>query len=247
MQRLGELTWEELRQLQHQRVVALLPMGAIEAHGPHLPLETDVIIATAMAEKAAALIEDLGFEALLLPCCSYTPSPFAAAFSGTVSIRTSAAADILTDIGCSLARAGLRVLAIANVHLDPANLQAIARAEEQLKVLCPELRVVFPNLTRHPWRRRLGEEFNSGACHAGRFETSVVLACRADLVRQELCNTLPDNPCSLSVAIQNGIEDFVAAGGPRAYFGSPSAATADEGRRIIDILGGILCDAICDS
>src|SRR6185312_5388411 len=76
----AEMTWEEVRELDGSRAVALLPVGAIEAHGPHLPLGTDVVIAEAMAEAAAARLEDAGRIPLLLPAISYTAAPFGGGF-----------------------------------------------------------------------------------------------------------------------------------------------------------------------
>ncbi|HTM01620.1 MAG TPA: creatininase family protein, partial [Candidatus Omnitrophota bacterium] len=63
----ADLTWEEVRDLDRPRAVALLPVGAVEAHGPHLPLATDVILAEAMAEAAAARLEAEGRLAVVLP------------------------------------------------------------------------------------------------------------------------------------------------------------------------------------
>jgi creatinine amidohydrolase len=104
------------------------------------------------------------------------------------------------------------------------------------------VRVAFPDLTRKPWALRLGEEFRSGACHAGRFETSIVLAARPELVR-DTRRSLPANPVSLSDAIRAGIGNFHDAGGPRAYFGEPAQASVKEGRELIDALGAILEEA----
>ncbi len=105
---------------------------------------------------------------------------------------------------------------------------------------------VFPDLTRKPWALRLGEEFRSGACHAGRFEGSVVLADSPHLVREELRAALPANPVSLSLAIRDGKRSFEEAGGPQAYFGDPAAASAEEGRRTIAALGSILESAVLE-
>ena len=73
------LTWEEMRDLEAEAPVAILPVGAIEAHGPHLPLDTDVIIAEAMARSGAAKLAEGGAHAVLLPSLSYTAAGFAAA------------------------------------------------------------------------------------------------------------------------------------------------------------------------
>jgi creatinine amidohydrolase len=69
---LAEMTWEEVRDLARGKAVAILPVGAVEAHGPHLPLGTDVIIAQAMARSGAARIEAQGMPAVILPPVSFT-------------------------------------------------------------------------------------------------------------------------------------------------------------------------------
>jgi creatinine amidohydrolase len=94
---------------------------------------------------------------------------------------------------------------------------------------------------------RLTEEFQSGACHAGRYEGSIVMAERADLVRESVRRGLPANPASLSTAIREGKRTFEEAGGARAYFGWPADATAEEGRATIAALGAILADAVLDA
>jgi creatinine amidohydrolase len=104
--------------------------------------------------------------------------------------------------------------------------------------------VAFPDLTYKPWVLRLTEEFQSGACHAGSFEGSVVMAARPDLVREKIRRSLEPNPQSLSVAIREGKNTFEEAGGDQAYFGEPAAASVEEGRRTIEILGEILAEAV---
>ncbi len=239
---LAGMTWEEVRDLDGARTVALLPVGALEAHGPHLPLDTDVVIASAMARAGAGRLAEAGWTPLLLPPLAYTAAEFAAGFPGTVSVPPDATAEAVLGTARSLARHGLAALAVANAHLDPAHLAAlhaaVARAEEA--GLPP---VAFPDLTRRPWAGRLGEEFRSGACHAGRFEGSVVLAAAPGAVREEVRAGLPPNPTSLSVAIREGKRSFEEAGGPRAYFGWPADATAEEGRATVAALGEILAEA----
>jgi creatinine amidohydrolase len=236
------MTWKEAARLDPARTVAMLPVGAIEAHGPHLPLATDGIIAEAMVAAAADRLLGRGLVSVLLPTLPYTAAPFAAAFPGTLSLRPETVTALLADLARALAASGLRLLAIANAHLDPAHLGSLHAGAAAARAA--GLAVAFPDLTRKPWALRLTPEFKSGACHAGRFEGSVVLAARPDLVREPLRLTLPPNPASLSAAIRAGKSSFAEAGGPEAYFGDPAAATREEGEETIGVLGEILAEAV---
>lgn len=241
---LGSLTWEEAEH-RLSGAIAILPVGAVEAHGPHLPLSTDVVIAEAMARRGSEILEERGHPSAILPTLAYTPAGFAEGFAGTISIRPDTLTALLLDIARSLDGQGARALAIANAHLDPAHLGALWAAVHQAREsgLLP---IVFPDLTRRPWGARLSEEFRSGACHAGRFEGSVVLAERPELVLEDVRAGLAPNPVSLSEAIRAGKTSFEEAGGPRAYFGDPAAATAGEGRTTVEVLGAILTDAVVE-
>lgn len=241
---LADMTWEELAARPKAGLVAILPVGATEAHGPHLPLGTDVIIAEAMSREGASRLASAGRDALLAPALAYTVAGYAAGFAGTVSIRPETAVALVEDVGRGLAAHGVETLCIANAHLEPTHLATLHDAALRLAGV---LRVVFPDVTKKPWALRLSDEFKSGACHAGCYEGSIVLAARPELVRADLARTLPANPASLSRAIREGKTTFESAGGPRAYFGDPAAATAEEGRATIAVLGSILCEAVLAS
>ncbi len=240
---LGDMTWEDLRGLEKANAVAILPTGAMEAHGPHLPLSTDVVIAEAMARAGGERLAQRGCNVVILPSVAYTAAEFGAGFPGTISIDPAAVNVMLMSLLRSLARSGLGVVALANAHLDPAHLSSLHAVVRQCRDI-ENVRCVFPDITRRPWASRLTDEFKSGACHAGQFESSIVMAARPELVRDALRRQLAPNPASLSAAIKDGATTFEKAGGPRAYFGFPADASADEGRRTIDVLGAILEEAV---
>ncbi len=242
MHTFAAMTWEEARDAAGPGAVAILPVGAIEAHGPHLPLETDVIIAEAMARAGAARLA-ASMTVVMLPSLAYTSAAFARGFAGTISLRPETVTAMIVDLGRSLAHQRFGVLAVANAHLDPGHLSSLDVAVGEIRRET-KLAVAFPNLATKPWALRLTEEFRSGACHAGQFETSVLLATRPELVRETTRAALPPNPASLSRAIRDGKRSFEEAGGARAYFGFPAEATAEEGRSTIEVLGMILEEAV---
>lgn len=240
---LAQLTWQEAGGTDRDRTVVILPVGALEAHGPHLPVATDVWIAEAMARTGADKLAARGMDVLLLPALAYTTAPFAADFPGTVSIDPAVVTGQIASVIESLARHDFEVLALANAHLDPSHIAALQSAVDAARH-GKRMRIVFPDVTQKPWALRLTAEFKSGACHAGRYETSLMMAIRPDLVREDIRQRLPPNARSLSAAIAAGQKSFVEAGGPRAYFGYPSEATLDEGRATIAALGAILEEAV---
>ncbi len=235
-------------------VLALLPVGAVEAHGPHLPLVTDVVIARAAAAAALPGLRRRGFHPFLLPPLAYTAAPFAAGFPGTISVRPATFAALLADVAASLERQGARALVLVNAHLDPTHLAAIregilAHASHGTRDSGSRdgaMPVIHPDLTERRWASRLTDEFKSGACHAGRYETSVVMAAAPGLVRDSLRRGLPGNPASLSAAIRAGKSTFEDAGVGEAYCGDPAAATREEGEATVRTLGRIVVDAVVE-
>lgn len=236
------MAWTDLVPLPPDRTVAVLPVGAMEAHGPHLPLGTDVVIAEAMAAEGSTRLAARGLEVVLLPALPFGVAPFAADFPGTIDASPDVVTRSVIGIAESLARHGVRLTAIANAHHDPAHVAALRAAVAGARAHRAAL--VFPDLTRRRWAARLTDEFLSGACHAGRYETSILLAARPDWVRTEAMRSLTANPRSLVQAAREGKQTFREAGGPLAYFGCPADASADEGRRTIETLGMILEEAV---
>jgi creatinine amidohydrolase len=240
------MSWPQFRALPPERLIAVLPLGALEAHGPHLPLGTDIMIAEAMARAGAARLSHRGYEVVLLPALPVAPSPFAAEFAGTIDTAAVATTALISGIADSVTRHGGRATVIANAHHDPAHVNAI-RAAVQRAESNRTATIVFPDLTRSRWASRLTDEFRSGACHAGRYEGSVVLAVAPHLVDTKVMEALPANAHSLVDAIGRGDRTFDAAGGPDAYFGWPAAATPEEGRDIIERLAAVLEDAVLEA
>ena len=239
---LADLPWTRVRELLDgdRPVVAILPCGAVEAHGPHLPLATDVIISEGMAARAVPLLEASGIAALVLPALAYAPAHYAEAFAGTISIGEESARAVILDIARSLKAQGFACLALANSHFDPANVKMLREAFAAAGDDC--VPIAFPDFTRRALAASLTEEFVSGACHAGQFETSLVLADRPDLVGAH--DGLAENPNSLIDGFAKGATTFAEAGGPDAYFGAPAAATAAEGHASSAIMAEALAASV---
>jgi creatinine amidohydrolase len=241
---LAEQPWTKIRDaLAHGApVAAIVPCGATEAHGPHLPLNTDVVISEGVARRAAALLEAENIRALVLPALAYAPAEYAAEFPGTITISTTATKLLLLGISRSLKAQGFACLAIANSHFDPANVGVLREMVEEIREF--GLPVAFPDFTRRSLAQILTEEFISGACHAGQFESSLVMADRPELVNESARAALEPNPTSLLTAFAKGAKTFHEAGGPDAYFGDPRAATREEGEKTFAIMARALAAAV---
>jgi creatinine amidohydrolase len=241
----ASIAWTDVRALPADRTVAVLPTGALEAHGPHLPLGTDIVIAEAMARAGAERLAARGLEVLILPALPVAPAPFAAAFAGTIHTPPEATTMMVAGVARSLNEHGVRITAVANAHHDPAHVDALRAAVARV-AHNPKARLVFPDLTRRRWAERMPEEFRSGACHAGRYEGSIVLAECPERVKTSVMRSLAPNPRSLVQAIGAGHMTFIEAGGPDAFFGFPADASAEEGRAIVELLGTILEEAVVE-
>jgi creatinine amidohydrolase len=118
-------------------------------------------------------------------------------------------------------------------------------AAEEIRAL--GLPVAFPDFTRRKLAQRLTAEFQSGACHAGQYETSLVMAARSDLVDEAARRSLVDNPSSLTEAFAKGAKTFAQAGGPEAYFGFPRNASVAEGEESYRIMAAALVEAVSEA
>ena len=127
MIRLAERTWPEAARLARDpRSVVLLPLGAIEQHGPHLPLAVDWLGAEALARYLAPHLERAGYRCVLAPSLPYGVSPLAADWSGTVSLRGSTLRRAVGEILAALIGHGFARFVLVNYQADPGQLAAMA-------------------------------------------------------------------------------------------------------------------------
>ncbi len=228
------------------RAIALLPVGSTEPHGPHLPLSTDAIISVEAARRAAAGLEARGWTPLILPALPYAVTDFSRDFPGAISLGRASSAALVKEICLEAIRQGCAAVCLVNSHLEPEHLAALAEAaaEASAKTGRP---VVFPDKTSRRWAATLGEEFKSGACHAGRYETSLVMAVAPELVNEAVRAQLPENPVSIGRMIKKGARTFREAGGDQAYFGAPAAASAAEGETLYAALAHMVVTEVLEA
>jgi creatinine amidohydrolase len=243
--RLGDHTTEALRVAlaSGRPVAALVPVGSVEPHGPHLPLATDTIIGEAAADRAVARLAEKGVAALVAPAVPYGVTRFAEGFAGAISVPAEVLTSFLRAVAQGYLGAGFAHVCLVNNHLEPAHDAAVRAAVADLpagsaSVACP--------LARR-WARTLSPEFKSGACHAGRYETSLVLAASPGAVDEAARASLPDLDVSLSQGILAGKASFLAMGMDRAYTGAPARATGAEGEEMLDRLAAMIATEVIEA
>ena len=237
---LAELPFPAVRDLVARDAVVLLPIGATEAHGPHLPLGTDVYLSEELARRTQRRLHALGIPAVIAPSLAYAVTEYGADFAGTVSLPPDVAAALYRSVLHGLVRTGLRHVCLLNSHLEPAHITALRQAVRDASQDSP-IPVAFADQTERRFARTLTDEYKRGNCHAGRYETSLLQAVRPDLIDESTRLALPENEADLVAAMRSGIVGFAAAGGPQAYFGDPARATATEGD---DIFGRLVSMAM---
>jgi len=237
---LAELTYAEAEALRDAgpALVPLLPVGAVEPHGPHAPLGTDTIISTELCHRAAeALATDGSVRAVVLPALAYGVTRFSQGFGGSVSISPELLEATVVEICGGLGEQGFARVVIVNSHFEPDHVAALQRAAERAPA-------TLLDLTRRRLAEQLTDEFRGGAAHAGRYEGSLVLAARPELMRVEEMRRLPALPVDMPAEMSAGKRHFTEMGMHQAYCGWPADATAAEGEQTFVTLTRLLVELI---
>lgn len=233
----GDLKASELKAQVDDATVALLPVGAIEQHGPHLPLATDAILAEAVALRAAAAARDANV--LILPTLAVAKSDEHLAFPGVLTLDAATLQSVLVQTGRSVARSGIRRMVFLNAH--GGNVPVLQIAARALRVeagmFCLSAGWVSMGF---PAGLVSAEEARDGI-HGGFVETAAMLHVRPDLVAMEQARDFV--PASRAVAESNEVLRIVgpvSAGWmmqdlhPEGAAGNAAAATAEAGRALIE-------------
>jgi creatinine amidohydrolase len=235
-----DLTTTDFARVDAARTVALLPVAAIEQHGPHLPLATDALINEGVVQRALQLLPPTA-SVLVLPALNIGDSLEHSAFPGTLSADLDALLGLWLCIGGDVARAGVRKLVIFNSHGGQ-------RPHVDLAAL--RLRVAHGMLVARAHTFSFGvppglfeaDELAHGL-HGGAVETSLVMHLRPDLVRSDALADFPSPGSTLAAGGGLlGVEQPVGMGwmahdlNASGACGNAAAASADKGAPVLEHL-----------
>ena len=170
---LAHMSWQEIEALEKNEGVVILPIGAVEQHGPHLPTETDSLIITHMVDAMLLQLPD-HVRAWALPPLNYGKSNEHINFPGTMTLSANTLSAVLHDIGASVRRAGFRRLAFMNGH--GGNVAVLEAAARDIRIASGLICFCMqPGLYMEAPFDITPEEARYGF-HAGDLETSLILA-----------------------------------------------------------------------
>ena len=224
MKRLAKISWKKAeKELKSKSVI--LPIGAIEAHGYHLPLGTDNYISEEISEKVAKKLDSL-----LLPLIPYGQVWSLRDFPGSISLNDDTLISVIDDIASSLDRHGVELLIIINAHFG--NNAALKKAERLIreKYDIKVLRFTHPGLKELENKYIESERVHPNYLHAEEIETSMLLKINRELVDMNKAEAdkpdIPEYFGSYSVP-WNQITD-------KAVLGDPTKAKKEKGEKLIN-------------
>ncbi|HMB71282.1 MAG TPA: creatininase family protein, partial [bacterium] len=231
---LGDLTWPEARERFKAVDVALLPVGALEQHGPHSPLDTDAFDAQHLAERVADACSEP--KPLVLPLIPYGVSYHHEDFPGTISITNETLSQLVYEIGMSAAQNGVTKLVIVNGH--GGNAPTLQFASQMINRDAHIFACVDTGETSDTDIDAIAETRND--VHAGEIETSTTLAVRPHLVDMSRAKRFVPRFSStyLDFSGKRAVEWYARTKkiSPQGVLGDPTKATAEKGVRIWDVM-----------
>ncbi|GGL85346.1 creatininase family protein [Nakamurella endophytica] len=219
--------WPDAARALGRGALPILPFGAHEQHGPHLPLATDTVMAAGLAGRIAEQVDGW-----LLPAVTYGHTVGNDGFPGTVSLSFETVRAVAADICRALVRQGARGVVVVNGDFGNRAPLELAAQQVRAETSRPVLVVNYPGLAEIAAELCTTAPAGWGLMHADEFETSVVLALEPEHVRMERAVAeYPDFPATFP-ELSEPLHRLSRSG----VFGDPTPATAELGRRLLDRL-----------
>lgn len=230
--RIEEITSPEFEKRAGERGGVIIPFGSVEAHGAHLPLSSDTLQGTAVAELVA---ERTGL--LLAPAIPYGVCVSTRDHPGTVTLKSETLKLILFDLVASFRRQGIRTFIILSGHAGKSHLAALRDAGESILENDPDIRMMIISEYDLIMEKAGPELETADDSHAGELETSRIMHLAPELVK----GTSPEEYPSFSPYT---IEADKRSRWPGSVWGNPSAADREKGRLFLERSARAICSII---
>jgi creatinine amidohydrolase len=248
----SQLSTRDFSALDPATTVAVLPLGATEQHGPHLPLCVDSALADGIVAAALPLLP-AELPVLFLPTQQIGLSPEHARFPGTLTLSAETLIRLWSEIGAGVARAGVRKLVLFNAHGGHVGAMDVVARELRATHGLIVVSTSWFNLPLGAAGEQFSADEHRFGVHAGEMETSMMLALAPDRVAMQAARNFDSTSrqrASEYAILGNGrsaklgwaMEDY----NPEGAAGNAAAATADRGRQLVDVAAAQLAALLAE-
>lgn len=229
----SDQSWPQLKEAAKENALIILPIGQIEEHGMHLPVKTDAFIADRVARKVAEKVKD-EIPVLVMPTIWSGYSMRAVSrWSGTIRLRPETFMNMIFDICGSLIEMGFKKILLISAHGNHTGmLRVIVRkiADEY----CVYMALTFPNLMAKEEFQRISRAGKGGSCHAGEYETSLMLYLAEQLV--DMKKTTSEDKITYFPNFYDKVyfSTWGIQKSKKGIYGDPTVATKETGKRVME-------------
>ena len=239
---------DELRERAQRDAMVILPVGSLEQHGPHLPVEVDSLLGETIAIRTARLVAERGQPVLVLPMLWTGLSEHHMSFGGTITLDLATFSAVIENICRSVLRHGFKRIVLLNAHGGNENALRNCTDELSVKLDAPIVQFTYWYAAAEPIGAIL--ETQKGLSHACEAETSMMMALRPDLVAHDRIplakvNRAPD----VSDVVGPGVYRWrsIVSRSASGVLVNPEAATPEKGNRLLDAVTRALADKLTNA
>ncbi len=236
-----KLRADELRERARHDAIVIVPVGSLEQHGPHLPVEVDSLLGEAIALRVARLVAEHE-PALVLPMLWTGISEHHMSFGGTVTLDGPTFAAVIEGICRSLVRHGFRRIVLFNAHGGNDNALRTITDELSPRLAVPILQFTYWHAAAEPIARILEEQ--TALRHACEAETSMMMALRPELVAHDRIGLVAaaNRTAEVKELVGEGVYRWRSLGSMSSagVIGRPDAATPEKGEQLIEAIAATI-------
>ena len=247
---MAEIEWrklraDHLRELARQDAIVIVPVGSLEQHGPHMPVEVDSQLGEQVAIRTAKLVDARGHRIVVLPMLWTGISEHHMSFGGTITLDLPTFSAVIEGICRSLVRHGFKRIVLLNAHGGNDNALRSLTDELSPKLGVPIVQFTYWDASADVIGAIL--EKQPQVQHACEAETAMMMAVRPDLVATDRiplakANRTPDAPEIVGAGVYRW--RTLGAMSASGVVGHPEAATAEKGNRLFDGISRALADKL---